>query len=110
MKLIYVKIGSKKIKTEVLTSFKERIKGFRFQLEPIKTGLCYPKKKSINTYFLCQNIDIVITDKNHSILFIYQNIHSEKIILRKKKAYYIYELPAFSTTPLQVGQTLTIIT
>ncbi len=110
MKSTYLQLKNKKIKFNTLTSLKDRIKGFRFQLDPITTGLCYPKKKSITTYFLCQNIDIVITDKDFKILFIYQNIRSEKVIFRKKKAYYIFELPAFSSKDLQIGQQLQIIT
>ena len=104
MQQAFIKIGNKKMNIHILHSFKERVKGFRFQLKPITTGLCYPKKKSINTYFLCQNIDIIITDKEYKILYIYQNIRSEKIIFRKKHAYYIFELPAFSSTNLKIGQ------
>lgn len=108
MQQAYLKIGNKKINIHILYSFKERMKGFRFQLKPITIGLCYPKKKSINTYFLCQNIDIIITNKEYEILYIYQNIRSEKIIFRKRKAYYIFELPAFESKDLKVGQKLQI--
>ena len=53
--------NNKKLKINTLTSFKDRIKGYRFYLYPIKEGLCYPKKKMINTYFVCQKLDIVVT-------------------------------------------------
>lgn len=106
MDSFYITINHKKIKVQKLKTFKEKLKGFRLQLEPIKSGICYCKKKSINTYFLCQNIDIVMTNKEHKVLYIYQNIRSEKFIFRKKKVYYIYELPAFSTKGLQIGDTL----
>lgn len=110
MKKMYIKLNSKKIPVYLLTSWKERIKGFRFQLQPITYGICYPKKKQINTYFLCQNVDIVMTNKDHKILYIYPNFRSEKFIFRKKQVYYIYELPVFSAQNLQVGQTLKIVT
>ncbi len=104
----YVKLGKKKIKTKILTKFKERFKSFRMELNPIKTGLCFVKKKSINTYFFCQHVDIIFTDKEHKILKIYPNMRSEKFILRKRKAYYVYILPANSTTMLKVGETLKV--
>ena len=50
----YIRNGSKKIKFKSVIKFKDRIKGFRFYLYPIKEGLCYPKKRMINTYFVCQ--------------------------------------------------------
>ena len=59
----YIKNGNKKIKFKTVTKFTDRIKGFRFYLTPIEEGLCYPKKKMINTYFFCQKLDIVVTDK-----------------------------------------------
>ncbi len=105
-----VKLGKKQIKTDVVTKLRARIKSFRFQLQPITTGLCFPKKKSINTYFFCQNVDIVITDKDQTILYLYPNIRSEKRIFWKRKAYYFYIFPAFSTQVLQVGKKLPIIT
>ena len=45
----YIKVKNKKIKFKTVTEFKDRIKSFRFYLYPIKEGLCYPKKKMINT-------------------------------------------------------------
>ena len=46
----YIKNGNKKIKFKTVTKFKDRIKGFRFYLYPIKEGLCYPKKKQKNIH------------------------------------------------------------
>ena len=54
--------------------------------------LCFPKCKSIHTFFMKKNIDVVITDINHKVIAIYKNIPKNKIIFNKN-AYYIYELP-----------------
>ena len=35
----YIKNGNKKLKFTRVTKFKDRIKGFRFYLDPIKEGL-----------------------------------------------------------------------
>lgn len=100
----------KKIKIRTLDKFIDRFKGYRMYLYTIKEGLCYPKKKMINTYFNCQRIDIVVTDKENNILAIYNNIKSEKFIRPRLKAYYIYLLPAKSTTHLKVNTKLKIVT
>jgi uncharacterized membrane protein (UPF0127 family) len=39
------------------------------------------------------NIDVVMTDKNFNILYIYKNLKPNKIIFPKKKVYYTFELP-----------------
>ena len=44
----------------------------------------------INTYFFCQKLDIVVTDKENNILAIYPNLETEKFIRPRLKAYYIY--------------------
>ena len=102
--------SQKKIKVKIVNKFRERIKGFRFFLFPIKEGLCYPKKKMINTYFVCQKLDIVVTDKENNILAIYRSIKTEKIIRPRLKAYYIYLLPEKSTEGLCVNTKLKIVT
>lgn len=97
----YIVNGKKKIKFKTVTKFTDRMKGFRFYLTPIKEGLCYPKKKMINTYFVCQKLDIVVTDKENKILAIYPSIKTEKFIRPRFKAYYIYLLPEKSSKGLE---------
>ncbi len=106
----YLINANKKIKIKTLTSFKDRIKGYRFYLYPIKEGLCYPKKKMINTYFVCQKLDIVVTDKENNILALYPSIRTEKFIRPRLKAYYIYLLPEGSTKGLENDEKLRIVT
>ncbi len=106
----YIKNGNKKIKFKTVTKFTDRIKGFRFYLTPIEEGLCYPKKKMINTYFFCQKLDIVVTDKNNNILAIYPSFGTEKFIRPRIKAYYIYLLPLNSSKGLEDYDKLRILT
>lgn len=67
-----------------------------FQIEPFEYGLCFPKCNSIHTFFMYQNIDVVMTDENNRILYFYQNLKPWKIIGPKKGVYYTYEFPANS--------------
>ena len=106
----YIKVKNKKIKFKTVTEFKDRIKSFRFYLYPIKEGLCYPKKKMINTYFVCQKLDIVVTDIERKILAIYSSIKTVKCVRPSLKAYYIYLLPEGSAKDLKVNDKLKIIT
>lgn len=106
---MYVVINKKKIKLNECTNFWQRFKGFMFRLEPIKEGLRFPKCRSIHTYFLFQNIDIIMTDKDNKIIKLYPNFGSEKIIYPKRKVYYTYELPVGSINNLKIGDTLKVI-
>ena len=106
----YIILDKNKIQIKTLTTFKERIKSFRFYLKDMNYGLCFPKKKMINTYFFCQKVDIIVADKNNNILAIYQDLKTEKAIRPRLKAYYIYVLKANTTTNLKVNDKLKIVT
>lgn len=87
------------------TKFKDRLLGLMFKKQKIDFGICFPKCNAIHTFFMFQSIDVVMTDINHKILYIYPNLKPWKIILPKKNVYYTYELPLGSTQNLKVNQT-----
>ncbi len=101
-------INKKRIPIEVLTKKWERIKGYTWRLETITTGLCYPKKRYFSTYFYCQPVDVVMTDKNYKILYLYPKLRSEKRIFFKRKVYYTFVLPVNSAISLKIGDKLNI--
>lgn len=105
MKLV---INKKEIPLQVLTKHWERFKGYMWRLEPITEGLCYPKKRYFSTYFYCQKVDIIMTDKDYNILYLYPNLRSEKRIFFKRKVYYTFVLPADTIQTLKVGEKLKI--
>lgn len=55
--------------------------------------LCFPKCNSVHTFFMLEPIDIIMTDKNYKILYIFKNVKPYKIILPKKDVYYTFEIP-----------------
>ena len=67
-----------------------------FKIEPITYGLRFPKCNSIHTFFMYQSVDIIMTDKNNRILYLYQNFKPWQIIWPKKGVYYTYEFAANS--------------
>jgi len=89
MNLIY---NNKKIKIIECKSFHSRLKGFMFT-KKIKHALLFEKCNSIHTFFMKQNIDVIMCDKNNNILYYFNNLSKNKIILPKKNVYKTIELP-----------------
>ena len=100
MKLI---LNNKVILINKANSFKKRLKGFMFQ-KNITTGLVF-KTKCIHTFFMKENIDLIITDKNNKIITYYKNFSKNKIYINFK-SYYIYELPKNTINDLKKGDSL----
>ena len=73
-------------------TFFKRLKGFMFKKE-INFCLCFPHCNSIHTFFMKNSIDVIMTDKDYNILYIYENTKPNKIILPKKNVYYTFEFP-----------------
>ena len=89
MQLIY---KNKKIEGKECKNFIDRLKGFMLQ-KNIKTFLYFNHCNSIHTFFMKENIDVILCDKNNTILYYYKNLPPNKIIFPKKKVSKIYELP-----------------
>ena len=101
---MYIKIDKFKIKINKLDTFGKRLKSLRFFFPSLKEeGYLFEKKHGINTYFFCQNTDIIMTDKNDKVLYIYPNTITERIIFPKRKVYNIYILPLGAGPLLKVG-------
>lgn len=84
--------NDKKLEIKICNKFFNRFLGLMFK-KNFNYGLCFPKCNSIHTFFMRENIDIIMTDKNYNILYIFKNLKPNKIILPKKNIYYTFELP-----------------
>jgi len=104
---MYLLVNNKRIKIKEYTKFKDRFKTFKFYLEPIDFGIKLPKKKRATTTFFCQRVDICFTDKDEKILYLYEDVRSEKRIF-KLKSKNIYYLPLNTVKYLKVGEKLKI--
>lgn len=89
---MYIEYKDKTIKLYILKNIFKRFIGFMFK-KNIDYALCFPRCNSIHTFFMKENIDIYMTDKNNKILYIYKNLKPNRIILPKRNAYNTYELP-----------------
>lgn len=103
---MYIKYKRKKIEIRELTKFWERFRGLKFVLEPLDYGVKFPKKHFISTNFLCQKVDVVITDKEETILYIIPSLRSEKYIFPKRRGTNIYFLPDGVASCLTIGETM----
>ena len=99
MKLV---INNKKINIEKIDGFFNRFKLMKFRLEKLENGFLLSKRKYLNTYLYCQKVDVVMTDKDNKILYLYSNLKSEKIIFFKKKAFNTYILPLNTSKYLKI--------
>ena len=89
---MYIIKNNIRIEVEVCNNIFNRFLGFMFK-KNINYGLCFPKCNSIHTLFMKESIDVIMTDKNYNILYIFKELKPNKIILPKKNIYYTFELP-----------------
>lgn len=89
MKLIY---EGKEINIINCNNFFSRLKGFMFK-KNITHALLFNNCNSIHTFFMKTNIDVIMCDKNNTIVYYYNDIEKNKIIWPKKNVYKTIELP-----------------
>ena len=87
-------------------TFKTKLLGLMFK-KNINYGLLIINCKSIHTFFMKENIDVILLDKNNKILKINKNIKPNKIIIFKtKKRTNILELPNNSSLNLKINEVI----
>lgn len=106
---MYLKVKNKKIDIIELTTFWERFKGLKFNLNKLDHGIKFPRKKLVSTIFICQNIDIIMTDKNDKILYLYNNVKPEKYFLPKFKVKDTFFFPLGTAKEYKIGDELNIV-
>ena len=73
-------------------SFYSRLRGFMF-CKNITKSLLFNKCNSIHTFFMKENIDVIMCDKNNIVLYFYKDLSKNKVILPKKGVYRVIETP-----------------
>ena len=101
---MYIVIDNKKIDLVYAKTFFKRLKGFMFT-KNINYSLCFPKCNSVHTFFMRENINIIMTDKDDNILLIEKNVSKNKVV-SCKNAYYTYELPNYVKIDYNIGDKL----
>lgn len=92
------------MKVIVADKFKDRLLGLMGKRN-INYGLLIKNCKSIHTFFMVENIDVLLLDKDYKILKIKRCVKPNKIIIFKnKKRTNILELPNNSSINLKVNE------
>ena len=105
MKLL---INNQKIDLYEAKSFYKRFLGFMFK-KKINYALFFKHCNGIHTFFMKEAIDIILTDKNNNILYVYLNFKPWHIIWPKKNVYNTFELPKDSVKNIKINDKIEII-
>ena len=90
MKLMF---KNKDIELKECKSFCSRLLGFMFK-KNINSALLFDKCDSIHTFFMKENIDVIMCDKYNTVLFFYKDLPKNKIIWPKKGVRKVFETPS----------------
>ena len=99
-------INNQKFNIDVAKSFKKRLFGLMGK-KNINKGIFFPKTRSIHTFFMKKEIDVIMVDKEYNVVYYQKNVKKNKIII-KKKAYHTIELPSNSLNNININDKLTI--
>lgn len=99
-------INNNKIEIKKCETFLQKLKGLMFVKKTINFGLCFKNCNAIHTFFMFQKIDVIMTDKDNNIMYIYRNLKPFRVILPKKNVFYTYELPKDITRFYMIKQKL----
>lgn len=105
---MYTVIDNKEYKINIMNTFFKRLFGLMLKKEPIKEIYIFPKCSSIHTYFMKQNIDVCILDKNYNVVYIKENLEPNKILI--KKGYHTLEMPLNTGKNIKIGDNIKIST
>lgn len=90
MKLVF---KNREIELKECKSFYSRLMGFMFK-KNISSALLFNRCDSIHTFFMKENIDVIMCNKDNVILFFYKDLPKNKIIWPKKGVYRVFETPS----------------
>jgi len=94
------------MKVIIADNFKDKLLGLMFK-KNINYGLLIKNCKSIHTFFMKENIDVLLLDQNNRILMINRNVIPNKILIFKnKKRTNILELPNNSSLNYKVNDVI----
>lgn len=96
---LVIKMEIKEAKT-----FLQKLKGLMFQKKV--NYILKLKTNGIHTFFMKIPIDVILTDKNNKILYIYRNLKPNRIILPKKNVKYTYETPINYLKNIKINEKL----
>ena len=98
--------GKKDIELINCKSFVSRFKGFMLKKD-INNALLFDKCNSIHTFFMKENIDVILCDKDNTVLYFYKDLGKNEIIWPKKNVTKVYETPS-NYFDIEIGKKMII--
>ncbi len=89
MRLVY---GNKEIELTECNSFWSRFRGFML-VKNIDRALLFRNCNSIHTFFMRDNIDVIMCDGDGNVLFFWRDFGRGRVILPKRGVKYTLETP-----------------
>lgn len=102
-----IQIGEQNLEMKPCTTFSSRLLGMMFLKSPLPYGFYFPNCSSLHTFFMRQNIDIIMVNENQQIIAYYFNIKPWKII-SNRKAKGCYEFSTGILHEVIVGQSIIV--
>ena len=103
---MYIIDGKNKIELRYAKTYLKRLIGFMFK-KNINYCLCFPKCKSIHTFFMRNRIDVYMTDKNNIVLYKYKDFKKYRVILPKQGVDKVFEFPVDKVN-FEIGEKIKI--
>jgi len=104
---MYIIVNKNKILLKEANTFYKKLMGFMFK-KKINYGLVFKNCNGIHTFFMKEEIDVILTDKSNNILYLYPNLKKWRVLLPKKNVYNTYELPKGTIKNLKINDKLKI--
>ena len=96
------------MKIIVAKNFKDKLLGLMYK-KNIDYGLLIKNCKSIHTFFMLENIDVLLLDQDNRILMINRDVKPNKVLIYKNnKRTNILELPKNSSINLKINDIIDI--
>ena len=96
-----IKVNNENFDVDVAKSFKKKFLGLMGK-KNIQKGIIFFNTGSIHTFFMKENIDVIMLDKEKKVIYIKKDLMKNKIII-KPKAKYTIELPQNSINNVKIN-------
>lgn len=103
MKII---VNKQEFNVDIANTFFKKFLGLMGK-KNISKGIFFPKTNSIHTFFMRDEIDVIMIDKKNTVVYYQKNVKRNKIII-KKEAYHTIELPKNSLNNININDKLII--
>ena len=100
-------VNQEKFNLEIANTFLKKLFGLMGKTN-IKKGLFFFHTRSIHTFLMKEDIDIIMINKDNKVIYFEKKVPRNKVII-KKRAYHTIELPTNSITNLKIGDEIIII-